>query len=231
MNSLNDSSSAPARGMLHEGAGTTLRYSGPDRREERHRGAWVTLALDEIDYGTVVLNADWQIVHVNHRARVDLARADVVRRDGDRLCAANAVDSAPLNSAIEGALVRGLRRIVVLGDGERRTCVGVIPLPKGKYPEECAVLLITERASVCEALSVQWFALNHGLTPAEGEVLQSLCRGDPPAQVALRHGVAISTIRTQISTIRQKTGAQNLSALVRAIARLPPLMSALRMVS
>ena len=41
-------------------------------------------------------------------------------------------------------------------------------------------------------------------------------------------GVALSTVRTQINSIRAKTGAASIRALVRQVAVLPPLVSALR---
>ena len=204
-------------------------YDGPERRSPRHAGAWLTCVLDEIDYGTVVLNAQLQVVHANHRARMHLARVGVVRLEGTRLRVVNPADATALSCAIDAARVRELRRIIVLGEGDQRTCVGVVPLPGRGGDDEGAVLLIIERAAVCEALSVRWFAVSHALTPTEAEVLQRLCSGSQPAEVARRHGVSISTIRTQINTIRQKTGAQSVSALIRAVARLPPLVGALRL--
>jgi DNA-binding CsgD family transcriptional regulator len=40
--------------------------------------------------------------------------------------------------------------------------------------------------------------------------------------------VAISTVRAQIGALRVKTGASSISALVRQLAVLPPLVGALR---
>jgi hypothetical protein len=40
--------------------------------------------------------------------------------------------------------------------------------------------------------------------------------------------VGLSTIRTQIGSIRLKTGASSIRALVRQVALLPPLVSALQ---
>lgn len=47
----------------------------------------------------------------------------------------------------------------------------------------------------------------------------------------MNHGVALSTVRTQVSSIRAKTGTENISSLVRMVAMLPPMVSALRQVS
>ena len=46
--------------------------------------------------------------------------------------------------------------------------------------------------------------------------------------IAERQGVGLATIRTQIGSVRAKTGAASIRALVRQVAMLPPLVSALQ---
>jgi hypothetical protein len=46
--------------------------------------------------------------------------------------------------------------------------------------------------------------------------------------VASAHGVALSTVRSQIGSIRLKTGAASIRDLLAQVARLPPLMGRLR---
>jgi len=75
---------------------------------------------------------------------------------------------------------------------------------------------------------VQGFARLHGLTGGEGRVLAALCGGARPAEVAREHGVALSTVRSQIGSIRLKTGAASIRDLLAQVARLPPLMGRLR---
>ncbi|MBL8315150.1 MAG: helix-turn-helix transcriptional regulator, partial [Rubrivivax sp.] len=41
-------------------------------------------------------------------------------------------------------------------------------------------------------------------------------------------GVKLSTVRTQIASVREKTGTPSIGALVRLAAGLPPMVSALR---
>lgn len=49
-----------------------------------------------------------------------------------------------------------------------------------------------------------------------------------PTKAAAELGVAISTVRTQIHSIRMKTGASSIGALVRQVAALPPPVRVLR---
>ena len=81
---------------------------------------------------------------------------------------------------------------------------------------------------MCQELSAQWFARHHGLTLAETHVLEALCTGARPAEVAATKGVALSTVRSHISSLRAKTGAPSIRDLVRQVAVLPPLVSALK---
>ena len=83
-------------------------------------------------------------------------------------------------------------------------------------------------AQLGEQLSVHGFARSVNLTPAATRVLELLCSGVRPTAIARQQNVAVSTVRTQIGSIRAKTGAGNISELVRQVAVLPPLVGALR---
>ena len=123
-----------------------------------------------------------------------------------------------LHDAAHGGPRRGLAR----GQGADRERAALVPVQRGV----CALLL--GRSSVCEDLSLQCFAGNRGVTAAETRVLAALGRGVTPAEIAREQGVKISTVRTQISAIRQKTGTGTITALVRLVAGLPPMVGALR---
>jgi DNA-binding CsgD family transcriptional regulator len=75
---------------------------------------------------------------------------------------------------------------------------------------------------------VHGFVRSVNLTPAETRVLELLCSGVRPTAIARQQNVAVSTVRTQIGSIRAKTGAASISELVRQVAVLPPLVGALR---
>ena len=76
---------------------------------------------------------------------------------------------------------------------------------------------------------MDWFARSNNLTPAETAVMKGLCADFTPLQIAARQGVGLATIRTQIGSIRLKTGAgSSIRALVRQVSLLPPLVSVLQ---
>ena len=60
-----------------------------------------------------------------------------------------------------------------------------------------------------------------GLTPAEARLTRLILEGRSPGDAAIQLHVSVSTIRTQLSAVLKKTGAQRQSDLVR---RLSPLL-------
>ncbi len=200
-------------------------------RDPGQPSVWMLGMLDEIDYGMLLVTADAQVSYLNHAARLELDGDHPLQLLGNTLRAHRAQDVAPLYDALAAAQ-RGLRRLVTLGEGTQRVCVSVVPMPgptaTGQTDPARATLLVLGKRQVCEQLSVQGYARSVGLTPAETRVLEQLCAGARPGEVAARAGVAVSTVRTQIGSIRTKTGAGSIRELVRQVAVLPPLVGALR---
>jgi len=189
---------------------------------------WYELMLDEIDYGVLLLGHDAQWLHMNHAARCELDAQHPLQLLGRQLRTRDAADAAPLQDALQGALQRGLRRLLMLGQDGHRVAVSVVPLRSGGAGGPAATQLSIGKRQMCGGLGVQWFARSHGLTLAETRVLEALSQGLQPSEIATRHGVGISTIRSQIGSIRSKTHSDSIGALVRQVAVLPPLVGALR---
>ncbi len=189
--------------------------------------AWLALMLDEIDYGMLLLSDESNVVHANHVAKSELDASHPLQLLGRQLRVRQTTDLAPLRSAIADAMQRGLRRLVALGSGTQRITLAVVPL-RSSGGEDPLTLLVFGKRSMCSALTSHWFARDHGLTPAETRILAALCDGRAPGSIAALQGVALSTVRSQIGSIRTKTGAESIRALVRQVAVLPPLVGALR---
>ncbi len=189
---------------------------------------WFELMLDEIDYGVLLLDADARLLHLNHAARCELDAQHPLQLLGRQLSARDAADAARLQDALQAALRRGLRRLLMLGQDGHRVAMSVVPLRSGGPAGAAATQLSLGKRQMCGGLGMHWFARNHGLTLAETRVLEALSEGLQPSEVAERHGVGISTIRSQIGSIRSKTRSDSIGALVRQVAVLPPLVGALR---
>lgn len=192
------------------------------------QGSWVSLILDQIDYGVVVVASEGRLVYANEVARRALRDRHPLQVDDQHLSACRADDVVRLRKALGAAARHGMRTLLTFGDDGARTGVAVVPIPPPAAGESGAALLVIGKQAVCEELSVQWYGRLHGLTSTESHVLGLLCDGAMPGEIAHVQGVAMSTIRSQISSIRAKTGARNIGALVRQVAVLPPLVNTLR---
>jgi DNA-binding CsgD family transcriptional regulator len=209
-------------------AGTPPAYRGPERRSAASQGSrWLALMLDEIDYGMVLVGEGNHVLHVNHAARAELDADHPLQLLGRELRARLSQDMVPLHDALQAAQ-RGLRRLLTMGERSAPFTLAVVPLGAGGGGMPQATLLLLGKRRVCESLSVQWFARTHALTPAETRVLEALCMGLEPREVAEANGVGLATVRTQIGSIRAKTGTESIRDLVRRIAQLPPMVSTLR---
>jgi len=223
-----DTSSSPSVSTTIASAVAPARSHTTERRQaESLSSHWLSLVLEELDYGVVLLNASGRVLHCNLAARRGLDEEHPLMLSGNQLRCRDAKDSTPFNDALLAAENEGRRCLLPLGEGELSSNVVVVPL--NRNVTQAAVLLVLERRQLCGELATQWFALRYGLTPTETEVLKALSQGARPGSVAERQGVAISTVRTQIQSIRAKSGADSIGELLRQLAVLPPLVSALRM--
>lgn len=184
-------------------------------------GDWALWALDRLDQGVLMLQADGRVGYANPSAREQIQGAGLLVLAGGRLQASSAADQAALLGALRSVAERGSCRLVQLGTAQASMYLGLsaIGRPGGLGP----VLGLLGRRSIGNHLTMQWYAQCHALTMAETQVLGCLCAGFEPGEIANINGVALSTVRTQIASIRCKTGAATIRALLQAVARLPPM--------
>lgn len=183
--------------------------------------------LDQIDYGILLLDADGRVMHANAAARAAMDARHPLDLRADELVARRPEDAGPLRRALEAAGRRGLRTLLSLGAADQGVCAAVIPLSEPAPGAAGVTLVVIGRAPATEGLSAQWYARDRGLTSAEFRVLSLLCTGTAPSEIARRQGVAMSTVRSQIGSLRAKTGSRNIGELVRRVMTLPPLASRL----
>ncbi len=188
--------------------------------------AMVSALLDELDYGVMLLRGDGVVVFANHPARAEARQQASVHIEDGRLQASFGEDATRLAAAVSAAQ-RGLRRLATLGRPGHQRELAFVPLASA--PGEPALLAVVfGRSRLCEPISVQCFAKTHSLTPAEARVLELLCEGMDPREIAELNAVGMATVRTQVHSIREKTGTASIRALIHRVALLPPMVSTLR---
>lgn len=205
--------------------GWLVSYRGPERR----RGTpdrWWRHALEEIDLGVCLVTVDGQLLYANSSARGQLDERSPLQLIDGALVAPQRLDQQRLEQALAD-VQRGLRHLICLGRGGSRLSLSVLPLQDSAMRQGQALLVLGKR-SLCGELPMLAFAREHQLTAAERQVLQSLCDGLQPQEIAQRNGVAISTVRTQIASVRAKTATESIRELVSLVAQLPPMQGVLR---
>lgn len=190
--------------------------------------------LDEIDYGLILVTPEGQLQHANHLARYELARATLLSvvepesRIGNRalkgrLQSASVIATVDLLRGVSAA-ARGRRQMLTLRHGTESLTLACVPLFQ-PYEGVCtSVLLMLARQNETANLALGFFARNHKLSSTEENVLRGLCNGLQINEIAIAHGVAESTVRTQVRALRDKTQCNSIRLLVQQVAALPPVV-------
>lgn len=182
--------------------------------------------LDCIQIGAMAVGPGLRVAFANRAALRECSRHALLRLEDTHVALldlASEVDQARLAKAVEGAHA-GQWSLVRLGAGTATLPLAVFPLLHSERDTGALALLLFGLRQTQEPLAIQLYAGSCGLTPAETRVLLGLAEGLVPKQIASKHDVLLSTVRTQISSIRDKTGTRRLADLMQALVSLPPIM-------
>lgn len=182
-------------------------------------GQWLVTMLDRIGCSLVVLDGQARVRYLNRTAQQQLDGEHPLLLAGQTLVPRHASDRAAWQASLLAA-AQGQRRWFTLGLAALPVDVSVVPL-RGAGTAATLLVFGTPRSAL--PVAAQDLARCVGLTPAESRVLALLCAGVRPVEIARCQGVAVATVRTQISSARRKTGAASIRELVRQVAVLPPL--------
>ena len=186
--------------------------------------------IDEIDYGILVISAQSEILQVNHLARHELLTGHLMASVNNRLTGRSTVLCEQIEQGLEHAC-RGQRKLVFLDGGRGDMPVVFIPLIHPVETDSPTVLVLLTRQSACDNLAVRMYARAQRLSPSEESVMIGLCRGLEVSDIARENGVAQSTVRSQVKSLREKTGCSSIRRLIHRLHSLPPVVPALRIVS
>ena len=204
-------------------------FSTPGSDEPAISSRQLIRMLDVIDYGMLLVIEDGHVVYANQSARSELDDQHPLQLMGRELRVRSPKDVVTLRGALHAATQRGLQKLITVGgEGGNSMAVSVIPMTDVTAEGEPSALIAFGKRRVCEELSTEAFARHHKLTATELQVLKLLCSGMRPTQIAAAQGVALCTVRTQIGCIREKTQTASIGALLRQVAKLPPMLSLLR---
>jgi DNA-binding CsgD family transcriptional regulator len=179
--------------------------------------------MDQIECGLVALDAQGTLLHANRAARRELKAGRALRLFGNRLGCSSGAQSE-FAAALHDAAIRQRSRLLWIGEGDERLMLVAMPLRAEDGAPPTALLMLGRR-SLCSPLGLEMMSMRYGLTLAERRVLRALVASQSAREIASDHGVALSTVRTQIQAIRQKVGVRNIDALLLRAAQVPPVGS------
>lgn len=184
--------------------------------------ALIASAADALAWPLLLLDPDGTLLHANLAARRMLCRGESFRRlPGGRIVPAAADQRRAFSRALQRARDQHERTDWLAGSGPAR--IGATLTPLGAAAAQ-APLLLACGAEGGPSAGADAFARLNGLTAGEARVLQRLVCGDTTRRAAQALGVSPSTVRTQVASMRRKTGHASVRALLQGLSRTPPVV-------
>ena len=165
-----------------------------------------------------------RIVHADARAEAMLREGQLLRRRGAQLHAAHEGDAARLRETLADVAATGCaqRFAITSRKGEPNACFLTI----SALPEEAALrprlraatlLVMARRPGRASTPAREQLARLFGLTRAESALAVALAEGRTPDEYAAEADVAISTVRTHLRAVFDKTYTRRQADLVRLL--------------
>lgn len=182
---------------------------------------------DALPWPLLLLRRDAALVHANLAARQLLHRGRPLKLDDrGRAQAAAASQQTAFAAALQAKQPVLLQWPAATASppGQGSYSLALRPLAAGDEDRgDDAPVLVLISASTARRADLQAFASLHGLSPAETRVLERLGHGDDVAAAAEALGIKAATVRSQLASLRRKSGYASRVALLRALAAMPPL--------
>lgn len=195
------------------------------RRFQPDAAAMLRCIIEHVDYGLALISIGTRRLRLANSHALLAMSADSEHSSGLSVVAGQVCALTPAGErALERSLTlarTGVRDLLNANKAGSRTSVAVVPLAG---PEDDGhALLIFAKPRLCDASTLALFARSCDLTAAESNVLAAVCEGKRPHEVAEQHGVQVSTVRSQLLSIRQKTRSGSIRELVQTVSLLPPM--------
>lgn len=180
-------------------------------------------AVDTLAYPMLAMMADGLLLHANQAAQELLDQGRPLELGADRRVSPRATGQrSAFNSALQSA-TSGQAQQLIWADGELAVHATFRPLAEPSAGAAGVPVLLMLAPPPETLFDASGFATTHNLSAAETRVLEALLHGHQADATALRLGVGVATVRSQIAAIRKKTGHDSVASLLAALGDLPPL--------
>jgi DNA-binding CsgD family transcriptional regulator len=189
-------------------------------------------ALDQLAAAVIIADRDARIVRVNRAGEDLLSRGRALSVRHGKLCTGRSFETDKLRALIGAAAVPdkldpAIGRMLVGSRDRDLPCV----LTVARVTAELAVFdrplaMVLAAAPEQRLLAAADLAELFGLSPAESRLAVALMAGKKLPEIAVEARVWITTLRTQLSAILKKVGAERQVDLVRILASIPVVLTA-----
>ena len=191
----------------------------PANSRRQHDLATLGLAaLNVIGLPMLLLSGGGHLLYANPLGRLALRSGGALQLCGECVRGATPAEHAELDAALARCR-QGLRTLMLLRGSH--SSAAVIPVPDDD--ETPCALVLFGAAPAASHLERYLLGVRRALTPSELHVLDQLCAGRNADEIAGDNGVAVSTVRSQIASLREKTGARSIPHLLLMASALPPI--------
>ena len=181
--------------------------------------------VEALTVGVVLVDENSKIVHTNAAATAMLATGHPIMVRQGRI----AVQSTTTTNTLQSAVTQAAKDEVALGQkgigipipqsGGDPLVIHVLPLRRSRVRsgliQRAVAVLFVASASAPPRLPHDALIQLYDLTPAEVRVFELICEGQTPAAISALLGIAVSTVKTHLFHVFEKTGCRRQTDLVR----------------
>ncbi len=182
-------------------------------------------AVESLATGLVVVDGGLHVRGINSAAERVMRETGVLAVVDGQLRSIASQSGASISEALaacrEGRLDRGGASVIVPARGSAGgLLVQIVPLPRATIgrPADAVAAVFLSGPATQDVAPMEALVHHYGLTPSETRVLLAILRGETPRDIAKANGLALPTIRTHLSRLFDKTGANGQTDLVRLVA-------------
>lgn len=177
-------------------------------------------ALDRMPFAAFAVDPAFRVVYRNRMGGEVLSAAAVLRVDGGGILrAATIAETAALHQAVSATVADGESRVVGLSDADDGRCSMLVEAADG---DVATALLFLRELDQCPVPEPEALAHLFGLNPSEARLAHALASGLDLREAAEVQGITLSTARTYLKRLFQKTGANRQAELVRMLISAVP---------
>lgn len=181
----------------------------------------LTAALESLNVGIVVCDRASRVLFAN-----TAARSGPLRFRGGKLHAATVDETRALTALVDEAAAGTQWGAMCLSgrNGEGGSPALIRPLDAVEAGRKGLVLIVLGARELSPWINEATLSKLYQLSQTQASIAIAIFQGQSPEEIASERGIRISTVRTHLAAVFQRTRSKTQRDLIRLIGSLPPLL-------